>query len=317
MTLSIAQCERSGVALPTRDEGLRSLRGYSLVELLIVNALALTLLAALFAATADLIATAAVSSAQSDQAMRARQVMRFIEQALSSARMPAEWLGGDAGTWSHAGWQTPLPICTPLDEVSPGRRWGGVDVIKATDLSCIAAGDATWGLYVEQIRVCPEDCGAGAGYVISPSPCSGATPSISEHTHWRVAWQFNMDRPPQCNSGWPWGRVDRVLLTDRTGRSSIEGLPTLRFQSVSGAGGYKWRQAETLVAGITDWQPKVITIPPPADLATGAEDATLKLLAVAMGVTPSQGMQGVPLLSVTRSLLPSTNTQRLMASGDG
>ena len=306
MTLSIAQCERGGVALPARDEGIRLLRGYSLVELLIVNALALTLVAALFAATADLIATAAVSSAQSDQAVRARQVVRFIEQALTSARMPAEWLGGDAGTWSHAGWQTPLPICTPPDEVSPGRRWGGVDVIKARDLPCIATGDATWGLYVEQIRVCPEDCGVGAGYVVSPSPCSGAVPSISEQTQWRVAWQSHMDRPPQCNSGWPWGRVERALLTDRTGRSSIEGLPTLRFQSVSGAEGYQWRQAETLVAGITDWQPKMIAIPPPANLATGAEDVTLKLLAVAMGVTPNQVTHGVSLLSVTRSLLPST-----------
>jgi hypothetical protein len=317
MTLSTAQCERGGVALPTRDEGLRSLRGYSLVELLIVNALALTLVAAVFAATADLIATAAVSSAQSDQAMRARQVVRFIEQALVSARMPAEWLGSDAGTWSHAGWQTPSPICTPPDEVSPGRRWGGVDVIKATDLPCIATGDATWGLYVEQIRVCPEDCGAGAGYVISPSPCSGAVPGISEQTQWRVAWQSHMDRPPQCNSGWPWGRVERVLLTDRTGRSSIEGLPTLRFQSVSGEMAYKWLQAETLVAGITDWHPAMIAIPPPARLAAAADASTLKLLAVAMAVTPSRGAHGVPLLSVTRSLLPSTNTQRLMALGGG
>lgn len=292
------------VVSPDADNDRQNVQGFSLVELLIVNALALSLSAALFAATADLIATATVSSVQSDQAMRARQAVQFIEQALTSARMPAEWLRGDAGARIHAGWQTPLPICTSPDNVSPGRRWGGVDVIKAADLSCIAAGDATWGLYVEQIRVCPENCDAGSGYVISPSPCSGAVPNISEQTQWRVTWQSHMDRPPHCSSGWPWGRVERLLFTDRTGRSSIEDLPTLRFQSVSGATAYEWRQAETLVAGITDWQPKIITIPSPEHLAAGANEAILKLLMVAMAVTPSKGALEAKDLNITRLILP-------------
>jgi hypothetical protein len=111
--------------------------------------------------------------------------------------------------------------------------------------------------------------------------------------------------------------VDRVLLTDRTGRSSIEGLPTLRFQSVSAAMTYKWRHAETLVAGITDWQPTMIAIPPPVHFAAGADDSTVKLLAVAMSVAPGRGARGVPLLSVIRSLLPSANTQRFTALSGG
>lgn len=304
MTLAITKRESDEVVLSGRNYGLRSLRGYSLVELLIVNALTLTLVTALFAATADLIATAAVSSAQSDQAMRGRQVVRFIEQALTTAQMPPEWLVDDAGTWSQAGWQTPSPICRPPDAISQSRRWGGVDVIEMTSLSCIAEGDARWGLYVEQITVCPDDCGAEAGYVISPMPCSGAAPGITGETQWQVLWQADMNRPTYCDIGWPWGRLQRLLLTDRSGGASIEGVPTLRFQSVSRGPTYAWQQAETLVAGIADWQPRMTVAAPFRKVSVGDKTATLQLLTVAMAVIPTADTHGLQDLRITRLLLP-------------
>ena len=55
--------------LPERDTDARPHQGYSLVECLVVNALALSLVAGLFAATADLIAAARATSVLSDQAV--------------------------------------------------------------------------------------------------------------------------------------------------------------------------------------------------------------------------------------------------------
>ena len=286
------------------DNRRQHVQGFSLVELLIVNALALSLLAALFAATAELISAATVSSALGDQGVRARQVIHFIERAVAAARMPAEWSRGDTAALTDPGWQTPSPICTPPETGSPSARWGGIDVIEMIDLPCIAKGDATWGLYIEQIQECPQDCGGEAGYVISPVPCSGTAPGITGKTLWQVVWQANMNRPPHCDTGWPWGRLQRLLLTDRSGGASIEGVPTLRFQSVSRESAYTWQQAETLVAGIAAWQPRMTPTPVSQKALDGVDTATAQLLTVGMSVIPAHDARGLGDLRITRLLLP-------------
>lgn len=296
----------SGGGVLAKGHGERPAMGYSLVECLLVNALALALVAALFAATADLIAAARASSALSDQAMRARQVIHFIEQLLVPARMPAEWLNGKATTGASPVWHTPSPICEPPETISSAPRWGGVDVIEmdVEDLPCVAAGDAEWGLYIEQIRVCPHDCGVEAGYVIRPTPCLGTIPVINREMQWRVQWQGNMGRPADCDTGWPWGRLQRILLTDRSGEAGIEGIPTLRMQSVSRKPTYQWQRAETLVAGIARWQPKMISAWVSRNMADGVAEVALQLLSVGLTVLPDHGAQGPKDLHVSRLLLP-------------
>jgi len=305
MTLSIANSKEGDIAWPDGDYGFRCLQGYSLVELLIVNALTLTLVAALFAAAADLLYTAAASSAQSDQAMRARQVMRFIEQTLATARMPPEWASSADSIIMEEGWRTPAPICLSPSAAGSSGRWGGIDVIEMTGLPCIGESDATWGLYVEQIRACPRDCGTEPGYVISPSDCVGHLAPINTETEWQVTWQANMDRPDRCRPGWPWGRLQRVLLTDRSGHASVEGVPTLRFQALSDDSAYKWQPAETLVAGVADWQPKLDSASSFSLVNDGVDVNPMQLLSLRLAVLPGSAEDDLAALRVARLLLPS------------
>ena len=292
------------VARRDHGEGKHYAGGFSLVSCLVVNALALALLAGLFAASADLIGAARASSALSDQAMRARQVIRFIEHAMASAHMPAEWLTDAEALQAPQGWTAPSPICQPLDTVSPRLRWGGVDVVAMAEVPCVVAGDAEWGLYIEQVHTCPANCGTEAGYVVSPVDCVELNPLIQPNTQWRVAWQENMDPPAHCNAGWPWGRLERMLLSDRSAETSIEASPTLRLQSVVRELPYRWQPSETLVAGIAGWRPAVFPSSRAPHELGEMDPAALHVLSMGFGVIPDQGAAVLPVLRLRRLLFP-------------
>ena len=296
----------AGYRVASRDhgEGKRYAGGFSLVSCLVVNALALALLAGLFAASADLIGAAHASSALSDQAMRARQVIRFIEHAMASAHMPPEWLSDSGAIQAPQGWTAPSPICQPPETVSPRLEWGGVDVVAMAEVPCVVAGDAQWGLYIEQVHICPENCGAGAGYVISPVDCVEQNPLIQPDIQWRVAWQENMDPPAHCDAGWPWGRLERMLLSDRSAQTSIEASPTLRLQSVGRELPYRWQPSETLVAGIAGWRPAVFPSPSTSQALGGIDPTAVHVLSMGFGVIPDQGAAVLPVLRLKRLLFP-------------
>ena len=280
-------------------------QGFSLVECLVVNALALILVAGIFAATADLITTARATAALSDQAVRARQVIRFVEQALLSARMPAQWVGSDEEALSLPGWHTPSAVCESPVTSGSLWRWGGIDVIQMTDFPCIAKGDGKWGLYIEQIEACPEDCGHQAGYVISPQTCSGPSTLINRETQWQVEWQANMNLPPHCDTGWPWGRLQRRLLSDRSAEASVEALPTLRLQSLATASPYRWHRAETLIAGIAQWHPRLVPAASGENRAAVVDEPQRWFLSLGLTVTPDAATPGLEDLRVVRLLSPS------------
>jgi len=280
-------------------------QGFSLVECLVVNALALVLVAGLFAATAGLVVTAQTTAALSDQAVRARQVIRFVEQSLLSARMPAKWVGGDEDALFLPGWHTPSAVCEPPITSGSLWRWGGINVIQMTDFPCVARGDGMWGLYIEQIEACPEDCGHQAGYVISPQTCSGPSPLVNQETQWQVEWQANMDVPAHCDTGWPWGRLQRRLLSDRSAEASVEALPTLRLQSLATTLPYRWYRAETLIAGIAQWHPRLIPSASSEDSADGVDAPRPWFLSLGLTVMPDDVAPGLKDLRVVRLLSPS------------
>ena len=114
-----------------------------------------------------------------------------------------------------------------------------------------------------------------------------------------------MSQPTHCDAGWPWGRLQRLLLTDRSGENSIEGVPTLRLQSLSRASTYQWQQAETLVAGIADWQPTLITAASAQHYANEGREAAHYLLAVDLSVTSGHAADKAQDLRVARLLFPS------------
>ncbi|MEL0136745.1 MAG: hypothetical protein VW806_04690 [Halieaceae bacterium] len=278
--------------------------GFSLASCLIANALGLALIAGLFAATTDLLGAARASSARSDQAMRARQVIRFMEHAMVTARMPTEWLTPLDTLLASQGWHTPSPLCESPEGMQPQLNWGGVDVVAMAELPCVAFTGARWGLYIEQVQVCPTDCGTRSGYVISPVDCGDLNPVIHRETQWLVRWQDNMNQPEHCNRGWPWGRLERLLLSDRNAEAGIEGVPTLRLQSLSARSAYHWQQAETLVANVAGWEPAMLLVPVPSEDLDEVDRAGPRLLSVGFTVIPDQGANALPVLRLRRLLLP-------------
>jgi len=75
--------------------------GFSLIACLIANGLALALVASLFSASADLLVAVRESSLRSDQVLRARQFFLFVSEALSSAKIPEQWVPGGAWGCRH------------------------------------------------------------------------------------------------------------------------------------------------------------------------------------------------------------------------
>jgi len=74
------------------------LSGFSLIECLVVNALALGLLSILLVTSADMISAAQKAGDQSEQAIRARQVFDFLESLVKTAQLPDTWTAGNLST---------------------------------------------------------------------------------------------------------------------------------------------------------------------------------------------------------------------------
>ena len=87
MTFTISHC-------CVRFSGQR-LSGLSLIECLVVNALALVLLSILLATSADMISAAQKAGDRSEQAIRARQVFDFLDSLVRTAQLPDTWTTDD------------------------------------------------------------------------------------------------------------------------------------------------------------------------------------------------------------------------------
>jgi hypothetical protein len=67
--------------------------GFSVVQIMIANTLALILLGVLAAASGDVVSAVNIAKAEVDQRLRLRQVNRFLDNVIEAARMPDEWQG--------------------------------------------------------------------------------------------------------------------------------------------------------------------------------------------------------------------------------
>ncbi len=71
------------------------LSGFSLIECLMVNALALALLSILLVTGAGMISTAQKAGDRSEQPIRARQVSHFLDLLVKTVQLPDTWTAGD------------------------------------------------------------------------------------------------------------------------------------------------------------------------------------------------------------------------------
>jgi hypothetical protein len=236
--------------------GAQRLSGFSLIECLVVNALALVLLSLLLVASADMISAAQKAADRSEQAIRARQVFDFLDSLLKTAQLPDTWTADAIASEGAAVQRNLIHPCKEFDTVLPQPRWGGYAIVELAKLSCIPGADTGVGLYVERVLPCPEECGEGAGYQIVSTQCQLRHGQATEEFQFQVSWEKNMERPHRCPEGAAWGRVERLLISHRSAEDSIEGVAVLRLQQIAQGldATYRWSQAETIVLGIDAWQ---------------------------------------------------------------
>ena len=239
----------------SRSCALRLL-GFSLIECLVVNALALGLMSILLVTSADVISAAQKSGNRSEQAIRARQVFDFLESLTKTAQLPDAWTAGDIPNEREAVQYSLINPCEGFETVVPQPLWGGLAIVDLATLSCLRSVEPGLGLYFERVLPCPEHCGNGAGYQIVSTQCHLGNGQASEGHRWQVSWQQTMERPHRCLEDAVWGRVERIVLSHRSAEQSIEGVAVLRLQQiVQGLDAtYRWSQPETIVLGVDVWQ---------------------------------------------------------------
>ena len=232
------------------------LSGFSLIECLVVNALALGLLSILLVTSADMTSAAQKAGDRSEQAIRARQVFDFLESLAKTAQLPDTWTAGNISTDIERVQSSLMGPCEGFEGAVPQPHWGGIAIVDLGELPCLTRADTGVGLYFERILPCPEQCGEGAGYLIVSTQCHLRDGEMSEGHQWWVSWQQTMERPHRCLDGAAWGRVERIVISHRSAEKSVEGIAVLRLQQIAQGldATYRWSQPETMVLGIDAWQ---------------------------------------------------------------
>lgn len=291
--------------------------GLSLVECLVANALTLLLLTGLMGASLEVIATANLAAARTDQAIRLRQLNRYLDGTFSRAGMPTSWrteLQGDSMMLHRR--QTADPCLAP-DLLEPRHAWGGWSVVMLAEHPCISGGAAEQGLYIETVSECPEHCVAGAGYVIYPDGClAGSSTFDSALIRWRAHWQPTTAMLENCPKDTPWARLERQMITYRKTLGDSTRPPELRLQTLSADEGQRWTLGEVLIENVRDWRIRSVEVPmASAASATGLLNSGAAPQSAALQTThlwaqalsfqiASASLPNLKPLSTTRLLLP-------------
>ena len=233
--------------------------GFSLVECLIANALILVMISALISASLDVVVATQLGAERSDQSLRLRQLRHYLDATVATARMPPEWSPQQSTVKVSSSWQTPAAPCESPSVVPAREQWGGVDLIDLDEAPCVPGTSTGQGLYVERVLPCPRHCEPGPGHRVVPAQCHAERlDEAASGSLWRVDWQQHLSPPEHCPEGTAWGRIERLIISYRAASHSGTTAPELRIQSLTQGPEYGWGSAETLVAGITDWQVKRI-----------------------------------------------------------
>ncbi|MBA4693214.1 MAG: hypothetical protein H2070_00995 [Congregibacter sp.] len=294
---------------------MRSVAGFSLVECLIANALVLAMVAALVATSASAISGVQRVAAKSDQSLRLGQIDQFLDAAMSRARMPQGWMGGDSGSKAVIEWPAPADPCQPPDAAGPLKTWGGLDIIELSDAPCLPGSALGKALYLEMIHPCFATCDDSAGYRLRPTECEVRESGEAVPTGpWWVDWQDSVVGTADCTEGAAWGRLERMVLSHRD-VAGATGAPELRLHVLARGPIYRWTQAEVLVSGIREWQiQRLEVLGQVAQGQTGWSDEALidspqnpppSIIQLALTVDPFSRHIDLPPLRAVRLLIPS------------
>ena len=293
---------------PRRQGG----RGFALVECLIANALILVMISALISASLDVVVATQLGAERSDQSLRLRQLRHYLDATVATARMPPEWSSEQSTATREQPWQTPAEPCESPSVVPAREQWGGVGLIDLDEAPCVPGTSTGQGLYVERVLPCPGHCEPGPGYRVVPAQCHAEQlDEAASEFLWRVDWQQHLSPPEHCREGTAWGRLDRLIISYRAASDSGSAAPELRIQSLTQGPEYGWGSAETLVAGITDWQVNRIA----GSLAPSADSLEVEKTHSSLDETVTSYLQlGFSIISLDRQFsVPPLHVGQLLA----
>ena len=240
---------------------MRSTAGFSLVECLIANALLLAMVGALAITSASAIGAVQRVAARSDQTLQLGQIHRFLDAAMTYARMPQAWVASDTESKAEAAWPVPADPCQPPDVAGPLHGWGGFTIIELSEAPCLPGSATGKALYLELIHPCLADCGEPSGYRLWPAECHmGDGGEVVPTGPWRVNWQDSLVGAAHCTEGAMWGRLERMVLSHRDVAGGA-GAPELRLHALAQGPLYRWTQAEVLVSGVGEWDLQFLEVP--------------------------------------------------------
>jgi len=298
---------------PTWGELATSVSGFSIVACLIANTLALSMLSALFAASADLVATMHFAGERMDQGIRLRQVNRYLDSVLAMAHMPEEWRQPKAASPAPTQWRAPSAPCSLPESLGGVGEWGGVSVIRLADAPCLPGKAQGSGLYIETIYPCPDACEPGAGYALAPDDCAvSTTDDGAMPVRWRAQWQQSLTSLEGCPPGTPWARLERIVLSHRS--SGPAGSSNqLREQRLAGETGTRWTPGEVLVSDVVAWRLVMLSVYPDKEMtvlakqpqfnAANAPPPAVQYPQLSFAVAPAAG-SSQPELAAVRLLAP-------------
>ena len=287
--------------------------GFSLVECLIANALILVMISALISASLDVVIATQLGAERSDQSLRLRQLRHYLDATVATARMPLEWSSQQSTVKVATPWQTPAAPCESPSDVPAREQWGGVDLIDLDEAPCVPGTSTGQGLYVERVLPCPMHCEPGPGYRVVPAQCHAEQlAEAASGSLWRVDWQQHLSPPEHCPEGTAWGRIERLIISYRAASHSGSAAPELRIQSLTEGSEYGWGSAETLVAGIADWQVNRIngSLAPSADALevekthSSLDESVTFCLQLGFSVISLDRQFSVPPLRASQLLVP-------------
>lgn len=249
--------------------------GFTLVELLVAQALGLAMMTVLVASLSSLYKSVQVSADAAENSETAYFVMDALEQWLSESRSPM--LKTDSLSfpiWTEGDVESMViddPCGTPLQ--SPFHYYrAGVAIVPAGNVSCLASpsvDESSRVLLIERRVLCRKECG-DAGFYVALSDCASGH-AVPEWRSGEVAMvdEASVEKDAggtepgdvdgssdseTCNAEPELFQLHRMLIYVRNySRRRGDGVPAVMMSRLATEPGPRWLRSDMLASGVFAW----------------------------------------------------------------
>ena len=225
--------------------------GFTLVELLVAQALGLTLIAVLTASLSALYARVDVSAGAAENTETAYFLMDVLGSWMRDSRrlirFTEEFPGVNRTGFEEVLAQTWDPCLTPVQSPFPFSM-AGVAVFSDDDIGCLPSSSIKSSspvLLIERRVLCREDC-SKPGFYVTLSNCA-PRPAV-------VTWHSGGPQSDRCGDKTRHYQLMRLLVYSRAySRKVGDGEPALMMSRLAAEPDPRWLRSEMLARAVFDW----------------------------------------------------------------